>query len=64
MAKLDFEMEITGDEIKAIYRRLAHSNDCDEEINNILHEYQFDVSQMEFDVISTIALSIKQLEVG
>lgn len=62
MAKLDFEIEITGDEIEAIYRRLAHSNDRDEEINNILHEYKFDVSQLEFDVISAIAYCIEALE--
>lgn len=62
MAKLDFEMEITNDEIDAIFHRLVRTEDCDAEINKILGEYQFDVSQLEFDSISTIALCLKYLE--
>lgn len=62
MAKLDFEAEITDDEIEAIYDRLACTKDRDEEINRILHEYKFDVSQLEFDVITTIAYCMEGLE--
>ena len=62
MAKLDFVLELTKDEVKAIFHRLAHAENCDEEVNNILHEYKVDVSQLDFDVITTIVYCLKVLE--